>query len=163
MTSPELSAAEAERQLAAATERHDEVVAAMQVGDTESLGHRPAVRALARGIQLVSFTLQRASSAGVPLERLVELSGWEESTVRAALARGPESNVVESVAPGVEDAGAVAREAAGFEATARVDALLQRILADVAARGFSQHGGEVDDLCERLETAWRAWRDELGD
>jgi hypothetical protein len=162
MTSPELSAAEAERQLAAATERHDEVVAAMQVGDTESLGHRPAVRALARGLQLVSFTLQRAAAAGVPLDRLVELSGWDEATVRAALEGGPESNVVARVAPGVDDAGAVAREAAGFEPTAQVEALLQRILVDVAGRGLASDGGEVDDLCERLEAAWRGWRDSLG-
>jgi hypothetical protein len=36
------------------------------------------------------------------------------------------------------------------------------ILADVGDSAWSPAGADLDDLCERLETAWRSWRQGLG-
>jgi hypothetical protein len=82
MSSRGPTAAEAERQLAAAAERHDEVVASLQIGGRSLSSQQTTTRALARGVQLVWFTLSRAAAVGVPFERLVELTGWDESLVR---------------------------------------------------------------------------------
>jgi hypothetical protein len=156
------TAAETERQLAAAAERHAEVVAAIQVGGRSPSAQQTATRSLARGVQLVSFTLSRAAAAGVPMERLVELTGWDEALVRDALGRGPEAPVVARLTPEGLDPDAVAQAAASFEATARLDALVATILADVGDPEWSPAAADLDDLCERLETAWRSWRQGLG-
>jgi hypothetical protein len=154
---------EAERQLAAAAERHAEVVASIHVGGRSPSSQQTATRALARGVQLVWFTLSRAAASGVPFERLVELTGWDESLVREALERPhPESPVLARLTPDGLDPDAVAQAASSFEATARLDALLASILADVGDPSWSPAAADLDELCERLETAWRSWRQGLG-
>jgi hypothetical protein len=86
-SSSERSRAEAERQLSAAAERHREVLASMlQLGRPEA-GQHVAVKAVGRGVQLVSFALKRAAEVGVPFERLVELTEWEPDLVREGLER----------------------------------------------------------------------------
>jgi hypothetical protein len=162
MPSSELSPAEAERQLAAAAQRHDEVVAAMEVGGRPEVARLAATRALARGVQLVCFTLERAAAAGVPLPRLVELTGWDEDLVRESLGRGPEPEIVARIAPEGVDAHAVAQAAASFEATVHLEALLDSIRADVGDSSWSPAAADLDDLCDRLESTWRSWRQGLG-
>jgi hypothetical protein len=162
MSSRETTAAEAERQLAAAAERHAEVVASIQVGGRSPSGQQTATRALARGVQLVWFTLARAAAAGVPFERLVELTGWDEQLVREALGRGTAPPAVARLTPEDLDPDAVAQATASFEATARLDGVMASILADVGDPAWSQAAADLDDLCERLETAWHTWRQALG-
>lgn len=162
MSYREPTVAEAEWQLVAAAERHAEVVAAIRLGARSPSSRQTATRALARGVQLVSFALGRAAAAGVPLERLVELTGWEEPLVRDALEHGPEAPVVARIAPEGLDPRAVAQAASSFEATARLDALLASIMADVGDPAWSPAAVDVDELCEGLENAWRAWRQGLG-
>jgi len=111
---------------------------------------------------LVWFTLSRAAAAGVPHERLVELTGWDEALVREALGSGPRPPIVARLTPEGLDPDAVAQAASSFEATARLDALVASILADVGDPGWSPAAADLDDLCERLETAWRSWRQALG-
>jgi hypothetical protein len=162
MPSSDISAAEAERQLAAAAERHGEVVAAMQLGDRPAIARESATRALARGVQLVWFTLVRAAAAGVPFERLVELTGWDEALVRETLGQGPGPAVIARVTAEGIDAHAVAQAAASFAASTRVEVLLQRILADIGDDAWSPAGADLEDLCDRLESTWRSWRRQLG-
>src|SRR4051794_41460547 len=81
---------EAERQLAAAVERHREVLASMQeLGRPES-GQHVAVKAVGRAVHLVSFALRHATECGVPLDRIVALTGWEPELVRDTVARAPD-------------------------------------------------------------------------
>jgi hypothetical protein len=162
MSSRAPTAAEAERQLAAAAERHAEVVASIQVSGRSPSSQQTATRALARGVQLVWFTLSRAAASGVPFERLVELTGWDEELVREALGRSPEPLVVARLTPEGLDPDAVAQATSSFEATARLDALMASILADVGDPAWSPAAADLDELCERLETAWRSWRQSLG-
>jgi hypothetical protein len=154
---------EAERQLAAAIERHREVLASMQeLGRPETSQH-VAVKAVGRAVHLVSFALRHATESGVPLERLVELTGWEPELVSEAVARAPDplrppaQHFVARLAPAGLDPSAVAQAAASAEATARLQELTQRILADVDA--WSQAPADLVDLHERLDSAWRSWRD----
>jgi hypothetical protein len=153
---------EAERQLAAAIERHREVLASMQeLGRPES-GQHVAVKAVGRAVHLVSFALRSATESGVPLDRLVELTGWEPELVREAVARAPDPRrpparrFVARIAPAGLDPNAVAQAAASTEATARLQELTQRILTDVDAG--SRTPAEVADLYERLDREWRSWR-----
>jgi hypothetical protein len=81
---------EAERQLVAAVERHREVLASMQELGRPEAGQHVAVKAVGRAVELVTFALGHAAESGVPVERLVELTGWEPRLVDEALARGPE-------------------------------------------------------------------------
>lgn len=153
---------ETERQLAAAADRHREVMAAMKPVDRSAVSEDAAIRALARGVQLVAFTLRQAAAAGVPLERLVELSGWDEELVRATLGPGAHAPVVARVTPEGVDPQAVAQAAASFEGTARVEALLRAILADIGDAAWSPAGADLDDLADRMESVWRSWRQALG-
>ncbi len=164
MTSTDSSTAEAERQLAAASARHREAVASMEGLGRSETGQRVSIKALGRAVQLVSFTLRRAADAGVPLERLAELTGWEPDLVREGLERIPERRVVARLAPAGVDAGAVAEAAAGFEAIARLRVFTQRVLADVDpdVTAGAPSSADVDDLRDRLETAWTAWRQSPG-
>ena len=153
---------EAERQLAAAIERHREVLASMQeLGRPES-GQHVAVKAVGRAVHLVSFALRHATESGVPLDRLVELTGWEPELVSEAVARAPDplrppaQHFVAQLAPPGLDPSAVAQAAASAEATARLQELTRRILADVEAR--SQAPADLVDLHERLDSEWRTWR-----
>jgi hypothetical protein len=63
--------------------------------------------------------------------------------------------------PGLDPA-AVARAAAIVEATARLQALTQRILADVGSDAWSPAPADLVDLHERLDREWRSWRQALG-
>jgi hypothetical protein len=162
MSSREPTAAEAERQLAAAAERHAEVVASIQVAGRSPSAQQTATRALARGVQLVWFTLSRAAAAGVPFERLVELTGWDEALVREALGPGSAPPAVARLTPEGLDPDEVAQAGASFEATARLDALVASILADIGDPAWSPAAADLDELCERLETTWRSWRQALG-
>jgi hypothetical protein len=85
---------EAERQLAAAAERHREVLASMQELGRPEAGQHVAVKAVGRAVHLVTFALTHAAESGVPLHRQVELTGWESRLVTEALARGPEPSLV---------------------------------------------------------------------
>jgi hypothetical protein len=153
---------EAERQLIAAVERHREALASMrELGRPES-GQHVAVKALGRAVQLVVFALRSAAQSGVPLDRLMELTGWERQLVDEALARSPDPRFVARLAPAGLDSDAVARAAAGIEATARLQALTQRILADVDDEAWSPAAADLADLHDRLDREWRSWRKALG-
>lgn len=153
---------EAERQLVAAAERHREVLASMQELGRPEAGQHVAVKAVGRAVHLVTFALRHAADSGVPVERLVELTGWEPRLVNEALALGPEPSLVARLAPAGLDPGAVAEAAASVEATSRLRALTQRILADVEDDAWSPAPAELADLHERLDGEWRAWRQSVG-
>lgn len=162
----ERSLAEAERQLAASAERHREAVASMQELGRPEAGQHVAVKSVGRAVQLVSFALKRAAEADVPFGRLVELTGWEPDLVREGLERAvPEARFVARLAPAGVDAHAVAQAAAAFDvAITRLHGLTQRVIADVNgdAEAWSPPApADLDDLNNRLETAWRSWRQEL--
>jgi len=157
---------EAERRLAAAVERHREVLASMQeLGRSETSQHL-AVKAVGRAVHLVSYALRHATRCGVPMDRMVELTGWDPELVGEAAARAPDpmrppaSRFVARLAPAGLDPGAVAQAAASAEATARVHELSRQILADVDA--WSQPPAGLVDLHERLERDWRSWREVRG-
>ena len=61
------------------------------------------------------------------------------------------------LAPAGLDPNAVAQAAASAEATARLQDLTQRILAD--AEAWSQAPADLVDLHHRLDSEWRSWRD----
>ena len=154
---------EAERQLTAALERHREVLASMQeLGRPES-GQHVAVKAVGRAVHLVSFALRHAAESGVPLDRLVELTGWEPELVSEAVARAPDPlrppapHFVAQLAPAGLDPSAVAQAAASAEATADLKDLTRRILTHVDP--WSQAPADLVDLHERLDNEWRSWRD----
>jgi hypothetical protein len=154
---------EAERQLTAALERHREVLASMQEPGRPESGQHVAVKAVGRAVHLVSFALRHAAESGVPLERLVELTGWEPELVSEAVARAPDPlrppapHFVAQLAPAGLDPSAVAQAAASAEATADLNELAQRILTDVDA--WSQAPADLVDLHDRLNSEWRSWRD----
>ena len=157
---------EAERRVAAAVERHREVLASMQeLGRSETSQHL-AVKAVGRALHLVSYALRHATRCGVPMDRLVELTGWDPELVDEAVARAPDplrppaSQFVARLAPAGLDPGAVAQAAASAEATARLHELTARILADVDV--WSQAPAGLVDLHERLERDWRSWREVRG-
>jgi hypothetical protein len=154
---------EAERQLAAAVERHREVLASMQELGRPEAGQHVAVKAVGRAVHLVTFALARAAESGVPLERLVELTGWEPRLVSDALARGSEPSLVARLAPPGLDPDAVAQSAAIIEATARLRALTQRIVADVDDDAWSPALADLNALYARLDSEWKAWRQTLGE
>lgn len=138
-----------------------------ELGRPES-GQLIAVKAVGRAVHVVSFALRRAAESGVPLERLAELTGWAPALVSEAVARAPDpmrpptTSYVARLAPATLDAGAVAQAAASVEATARLHALTQRILADVDDDAWSPAAADLVDLHERLDAEWRAWRQRLG-
>ena len=167
--SSEGTRAEAERQLAASAERHREAVASMQEPGRPEAGQHVAIKVVGRAVHLVSFALRRAAEAGVPFERLVELTGWEPDLVRDGLQRAvPEPRVVARLVPAGVDARAVAQAASTFEAIRRLRELTQRVLADVEADVYGEarsplRHSDVEDLHDRFETAWRSWRHGLTD
>jgi hypothetical protein len=150
--------AEAERQVVAAVDRYREVVASMDRGGRPESGQHAAAKAVGRALQLISFVLKRAVASGITLDRLSELTAWEPELVREVLERRPEPELVARVAPSGLDAGAVARAAAISEASARLHALAEAILADVDDEDWSPGAADLDELQERLESAWRTWR-----
>ena len=153
---------EAERQLTAAVERHREALASMREAGRPESGQHVAVKALGRAVELAVFALRYAAQSGVPRERLIELTGWERPLVDEALARTPDPRVIARLAPAGLDASAVARAAAGIEATARLQALTRRILADVGDEAWSPDPADLAELHDRLDGEWRSWRQALG-
>ena len=157
---------EAERRLAAAVERHREVLASMEELGRSETSRQIAVKAVGRAVHLVSYALRHATRCGVPMDRLVELTGWDPELVGEAAARAPDpmrppaSRFVAQLAPAGLDPGAVARAAASAEAIARLHELTKRIIADVDA--WSQPPAGLVDLHERLERDWRSWREVRG-
>ncbi len=154
---------EAERQLGAAVERHREVLASMQELGRPETGQHVAVKAVGRAVHLVTFALRHATECGVPLERLVELTGWDPEVVSAAVAHAPDplqppAGLVAQLAPAGLDPVAVAQAAASVEATARLQELMLRILADAGDDAWSATPAELVDLHERVEREWRSWR-----
>jgi hypothetical protein len=137
-----------------------------EFGRPES-GQHVAVKAVGRAVHLVSFALRRAGDRGVPLERLVELTGWAPGLVSEALAqtpdpmRPPAPSYVARLVPAELDPRAVAQAAASVEATARLRALAQRILAAVDDDAWSPAPADLVDLHERLDAEWRSWRQAL--
>jgi hypothetical protein len=164
MTRSESSRAEAERQLAASAARHREVVASMQEQGRSETGQHVAVKSVGRAVHLVSFALKRAAEADVPFERLVELTGWEPELVREGLEQVvPAPQFVARLAPAGADAREVAQAASAFEAITRLRGLTEHVLADLdgEAQTWPPPPADVDDLHNRLEAAWRSWRQEL--
>ena len=157
---------EAERRLAAAVERHREVLASMEELGRSETSRQIAVKSVGRAVHLVSYALRHATRCGVPMDRLVELTGWDPELVSEAAARAPDpmrppaSRFVAQLAPAGLDPGAVAQAAASAEATARMHELARQILTDVDA--WSQPPAGLVDLHERLERDWRSWREVRG-
>jgi hypothetical protein len=168
VTAAALPEAEAERQLAAAIERHREATIAMQELGRSEAGQRVAVKVVGRAVELVAYTLRGAAAVGVPFERLLELTDWDPGLLREALERAvPEPQVVARLAPGGLDADAVAQAAETFETIRRLRTLMQRVLgdvdrdADVGARPLPAPA-DVEELHDRIEAAWQTWRQGLG-
>ena len=135
----------------------------MQESGRPPAGQHVAVKSVARAVQLVSFALKRAAEAGVPFERLVELTGWEPDLVREGLAHAePQPRFIARLAPAAIDARAVAQAAATLEAGTRLHDLASRVLEDVDDEERSPAPADLDDLHDRLETVWRSWRQRVG-
>ena len=153
--------AEAERQLVASIERHREVAASMQELGRSEAGQHVAVKSVGRAVHLVSYALDRAAEAGVPFERLVELTGWSPDLVREGLEHAvPAPPLVARLVPAGADAPAIARAAALYEAITRLDDFTHRALADVTAQAEADSPlttADVDELHAQWEGAWRAW------
>jgi hypothetical protein len=161
MDPSDMSQAEAERQVTAAIERYRELVDSMGRGGRPESGQRAAEKAVGRALQLLSFVLKRAVASGVSVERLSELTEWEPELVHNVLERPPAPEIVSRLAPSGLDASAVARAAAGSEASVRLHALTEAIRADIDDGTWSPAAADLDELHDRLETAWRSWRQEL--
>ena len=73
---------EAERQLAAAAERHREMLASMQELGRPEAGQHVAVKAVDRAVRLVCFALRRGAEAGIPEPRLVVIKPYESNQLR---------------------------------------------------------------------------------
>lgn len=153
---------EPERQLTAAVERHSELFASMRAAGRPESGQHVAVKAVGRAVELVVFALRYAAESGVPRERLIELTGWDDELVDEALARTPDPRFVARLAPVGLDPDAVARATAGIEATTRLQVLAQRILADIGDEAWSPAPSDLAELHDRLDGEWRSWRQALG-
>jgi hypothetical protein len=129
-------------------------------------GQHVAIKVVGRAVHLVSSALKRAASAGVPFERLLELTGWEPEFVREGLERDVTApHVVARLAPAGIDALAVAQAAASFEAIRCLRQLTEALLTDVDPTDDDARppltATDLEDLRNRLEAAWRSWREEL--
>ena len=144
---------EAERQLAHAAARHREVVAASVQSGRSAAGDSTAAAAVTRGAALVAFALRRAVAAGIDVERLAALSGWDPEVIEEALERGPAA-----VLPPGLDVALVTRSEATLDATAELDQLLRRISADVVDPDWAPAPVDLDELRDLLEQQWLAWR-----
>jgi hypothetical protein len=158
----ELASSEAERQLTAAAERHREVVAAVATAGRSDQSQRRAAAALGRGVQLLTFTVTRAAATGLERERIAELIGSDGTLVDDMLDRGPDASVIDRLTPAEVDRRAVAQATASFEASVRVGAVVQAIMADIEDRSWSPASADLDDLAERIGDVWRRWRQDLG-
>jgi len=82
--------------------------------------------------------------------------------VRELLERPTEPAFVSRTAPAAVDADAVARATAGAEASHRLHELTGAILGDVDDERWSPAAADLDELHDRLQTAWQTWRAGLG-
>jgi hypothetical protein len=153
---------EIERQVVAAAERYREVAGSADATGLPESGRHAAAKAVGRAIQLLSFVFKRAGDAGVSMARLSELSGWDPDLVRELLERPTEPAFVSRLAPAAVDVAAVARAAASAEASQRLHELAAAILVDVDDDRWSPAAADLDELNDRLETAWQTWRAGLG-
>lgn len=151
-----LTTEEAERQLAAAAERHREMLASMQELGRPEAGQHVAVKAVDRAVRLVCFALRRGAEAGIPAERLAELTGWQPALVAEGLEQVDEPRFVARLVPAEVDYSHVTQTAAGVRATARLHDLAREILDDVLAG--SPSAGDLDELHGRLAAQWTDWR-----
>jgi hypothetical protein len=151
-----LTTEEAERQLAAAAERHREMLVSMQELGRPEAGQHVAVKAADRAVRLVCFALRRAAEAGIGEERLAELTGWEQTLVAEGLEQVDEPRFVARLVPAEVDYRHVTQAAAGVRATTRLHDLALEILDDVLAR--SPSADELDELHHRLAAQWTDWR-----
>lgn len=135
----------------------------MQAAGRSEAGQSVAIKVVGRAVHLVSFALKRAADAGIEFARLVELTGWEPDLVRGGLER-TEPRLVARLAPAWIDPHAVAEAAASFDAIQRVHDLTDRMLAAIAIDVDADAPeplapAALEDLHERVEAAWRAWRE----
>ena len=150
---------EAERQLAAAAERHREVLASMQELGRPETGQHVAVKAVDRAVRLVCFALRRGAEAGIPESRLVELTGWEPALVAQGIAEIDEPRFVARLVPAGLDRGEIEETAAGVKATARLSELTREILDHVLDEDAGAPGiRDLDELHRRLDATWNEWR-----
>ena len=150
---------EAERQLAAAAERHREVLASMQELGRPETGQHAAVKAVDRAVRLVCFALRRGAEAGIPEPRLVELTGWDPALVAQGLAQIDEPRFVARLVPAGIDRVEIEETAAGVKAAARLSELTREILDNVLDEGAKDPGPrDLDDLHRRLDATWNDWR-----
>ena len=144
---------EAERQLAHAAERHREVMAASSQSGRSAAGDSSAAAAVTRGAALVTFALRRGVAAGIDVERLARISGWDPEVIVEAVERGPAP-----VLPADVDAALVTRSEATLDAMAQLDLLMRRISADVADPDWAPAPADLDELRDLLDQRWREWR-----
>ena len=150
---------EAERQLAAAAERHREMLASMQEVGRPEAGQHVAVKAVDRAVRLVCFALRRGAEAGIPEPRLVELTGWDPALVAQGIAQIDEPRFVARLVPAGLDSDEIAETAAGVRATARLNELTREILDHVLDDSAGAPGAsDLDDLHRRLTATWNDWR-----
>jgi hypothetical protein len=150
---------EVERQLAAAAERHREVLASMQELGRPEAGQHVAVKAVDRAVRLVCFALRRGAEAGIPEPRLVELTGWDPALVAQGIAETDEPRFVARLVPAGIDRDEIEATAAGVKATARLSVLTREILDDVLGDGSgAPEPRDLDELHRRLDATWNDWR-----
>ena len=162
----EASQAEAERQLAAAVERHLEAVSSMQALGRSEAGQRVAIKVLGRAVELVSYALRRAAAAGVPFERLVELTGWEPDLVREGLERAvPEPRArLGSRRPDSTPSRSPGPRRPSMPSGVCTNSPTRARDIDGDPDGGAQAlpaPADVEDLHDRFETAWQSWREDL--
>lgn len=152
---------EIERQVVAAADRYREVATSHDVAGLPESGRHAAAKAVGRAIQLLSFVLRRAVEAGITIERLSELTGLDREPVRELLERPREPELVSRFAPPGVDPAEVARAAASSDASQRLHALAGAILTDIDDERWSPAAADLDELHDRLQSTWRAWRNGL--
>lgn len=157
MNASVLTRSEAERQLAAAVARHREAVAALDQGGRSPAGETSAAGAVARGAALIAYTLRRAQSAGVSVERMAEISTWDADVIREALTEGVEPVLLRAL-PRDLGPDATERAAETLNAMAQIDQLLREISADLIDVAAAPGPADLDELHDRLDRQWRAWR-----
>ena len=156
-------AAEAERQLAAAAERHREVLASMQELGRPEAGQHVAVKAVDRAVRLVCFALRRGAQAGIPEQRLVELTGWDPALVAQGLEQHDEPRFVARLVPSGLDREEIARTAAGVRATAQIHDLAEEILDHMLdERAGAPSPSDLEELHRSLAATWTEWRARSG-
>jgi hypothetical protein len=151
--------AEAERQLAAAAERHREVLASMQELGRPEAGQHVAVKAVDRAVRLVCFALLRGSQAGIPEQRLVELTGWDPALVAQGLEQRDEPRFVARLVPSGLESAEIARTAAGLRATTQIHDLADEILDHLLdERAGAPSPSDLEELHRGLAATWTDWR-----